>query len=382
MSRDFLQVGFATNVNITDDLGNVLLDKCNAVHPQNLSRIIARALSGESNSTIYKLALGNGGTFIDATGAVSFRRPNDGIAPDLSGWQSRLYNETYNEVVDQNSVLLGTGLGTFPSGDPAGVSGVRSYPVLPTGVSQITVTCVLNAQEPIAQLSNSLISTTNNVYTFDELGLFTTGLPPVATQGFQDVVLTGKAYTDLTYLTAGTWYYFNILVDNQTTPTQISFQMPVGTGTNGAITYTDLKSVIDGYGLNLGFVTQVTQPGVNTLGNLRFRSITAGAGSAIVITDDSAGINAPFVPGSTTVKQQWLFPRLLTASGGITAYVGLGSENVGQPQGVEDNPAYPDRERERMLTHLIFSPLQKDAARTWKITYKLTVVVQQSTPVN
>ena len=374
MSKDFLRVGVTTNVNITDDLGTVLLDKSNAIHPQNMSRIIARALANEPNSTIYKLALGRGGTYIDATGAVSFRRPNDGVSPDLAGWQSRLYEETYNEIVDEGSPLLGTGMGTFPGGDGSGIDGVRSIK-LPTGESQIIVTCVINSQEPNAQQTNSLVSTTNGVYTFDELGLFTAGLPPTATQGYQDVVLTGgKIYTDLTYLDPNTPYYFEVTVDNSQTPTRVVLPaLGVGSGLNGVFTYSDLKRVIDG--LNLGFVVQVTQPGGNTLGNLRLRSITSGAGSAILINNQSTGVGVP-------TGSKWLFDNLMqsAATNASGAYVGLGGSVLGQPQGEEDNPSYPLNERERMLTHLIFSPLQKDASRSWKITYKLTVVVQQSAP--
>lgn len=369
MSNEQVRVGISGHVTIEDDLGRVVLDKQNSVHPQNLSRIIARALSGEPNSKVYKLALGNGGTYIDATGATSFRRPNDGISPDLAGWQSRLYNETYTEIVDEGSPMLGQGEGTSPGGDGAGIDGVRSIK-LPTGESQIIVTCVLNSQEPSSQLTNSLVSTTS-AYTFDELGLFTAGLPPVATQGYQDVVLVGgKGYQDITYLLPGT-YYFEVTVDANQTATPIPVTLTTGTGANGAFTYTDLKQAIDAQTTQHGFIAQITQPGVNTLGNLRFRSITAGSTSRIVISDLS-----------TSTHTNWLFPKLLTAANGATAYLGLGTSYTGQPQGEEDNPTYPQNERERMLTHLIFSPLQKDASRSWKITYKITVVVQQSDPAN
>jgi hypothetical protein len=371
MSENILRVGIAGHVTIEDDLGNVLLDKSNAVHPQNLSRIISRALSNEPNSTIYKLALGNGGTYVDATGATSFRRPNDGISPDLAAWQSRLYNETYNEVVDEGSSKLGQGVGAFPGADGTGIDGVRSLK-LPTGESQIVVTCVLNSKEPTSQIINSLISTTNGTYTFDELGLFTAGLPAVSTQGYQDVVLSGgKMYTDIAYgLTAGQTYYFEVIVDGS--PKTAVLTLPgVGTGLSGAITYTDLKQAIDA--LNLGIVAQVTQPGVNTLGNLRFRSINSGDGSSVSITD---------LTQSQNLSYPWLFPLLKLTATGTSAYVGLGTAVAGQPQGEEDNAAYPQNERERLLTHLIFSPLQKDASRSWKITYKLTVIVQQSDAVN
>lgn len=379
MSKELFKVGVKGSVTIEDDQGKVLLQKDNAVHPQNLSRVIARALSGESNSTIYKLALGNGGTYIDATGATSFRRPNDGVSPDLTGWQSRLYNETYNEVVDEGSNQLGRGEGTSPGGDGLGIAGVRSA-VLPTGESQVIVTCVINSQEPNAQLANSLISSTNGTYTFDELGLFTTGLPPVATQGYQDVVLiNGKTYLDDTYLTSGTAYRFDLTVDGYG---KVAIVTPVGTGAGGIVTYTDLKLAIDTClddttGTPLGIVAQVSQPGVNTLGNLRLRSLTAGTGSSVVIQDMSTGVGLGTEP--------WLFSQLGLSSAvstGATAYFGLGTASTGQSQGEEDNPTYPQNERERMLTHLIFSPLQKDGSRSWKITYKITIVVQQTEAIN
>lgn len=384
MSSELFKIGVRGDVMIEDDLGQVLLAKQNSVHPQNLSRIIARALAGELNSTIFKLALGNGGTYIDASGDTSFRRPNDGVSPDLSGWQSRLYNETYSEVVDEGSSQLGQGVGAFPSGDGQNVAGVRSIK-LPTGESQIIVTCVINSQEPNAQLTNSLINSPHDpsngtnqtigqvspsgVYTFDELGLFTAGLPPTATQGYQDVVLvTGKTHLDNTYLTSGTTYQLDLTVDG--VAKRVVSITPVGTGVGGAVTYTDLKQAIDL--LQLGVVAQVSQPGVNTLGNVRLRSLTSGPTSSVVIHDMSSG---------NGLLHPWLFSQLGLTSPvavGATAYLGLSPMVTGQQQGEEDNPTYPQNERERMLTHLVFSPLQKDASRSWKITYKITVVVQQS----
>lgn len=382
MSDELFKIGVRGDVTIEDDLGQVILAKQNSVHPQNLSRIIARALAGELNSTIFKLALGNGGTYIDASGDTSFRRPNDGVSPDLSGWQSRLYNETYSEVVDDGSSQLGQGVGTFPSGDGLGVAGVRSLK-LPTGESQVVVTCVINSQEPTAQLANSLISSPhdpsngselgsispNGVYTFDELGLFTAGLPPTATQGYQDVVLvTGKTHLDNTYLTSGATYQLDLTVDG--VAKRAVAITPVGTGVGGAVTYANLKQAIDL--LQLGVVAQVSQPGVNTSGNLRLRSLTSGPASSVFIHDMSSG---------NGLQHPWLFSQLgLTATvpTGATAYLGLSPMVTGQQQGEEDNPIYPQNERERMLTHLVFSPLQKDASRSWKITYKLTVIVQQS----
>ena len=75
------------HVHIEDDLGEVHLDKFNAVHPQNMARVMARALANESNENIYRIAFGNGGTLTDAAFTITFNTPNDGttIWPPLVG---------------------------------------------------------------------------------------------------------------------------------------------------------------------------------------------------------------------------------------------------------------------------------------------------------
>ena len=102
---------------IEDDLGNVLLDKDNAVHPQNMARVISRALANEDNYIIHRIAFGNGGTDIDAAYTVTFKPPNDGQPPDTQTWGSRLYNETYSEIIDESNTanLLGTDPGSADS---------------------------------------------------------------------------------------------------------------------------------------------------------------------------------------------------------------------------------------------------------------------------
>ena len=166
------------HIKVEDDLGNVLVDKDNAVHPQNMARVIARALSNENNFIIHRIAFGNGGTEIDAAFNITFKTPNDGQPPDTQTWESRLYNETYSEVIDDsNTALLGTDpgsagprVGTRPGGggnptdDPATVEhvsgpGTRSRELGLT--SEVVVVAVLNPSEPSGQLSND--KTPNNI---------------------------------------------------------------------------------------------------------------------------------------------------------------------------------------------------------------------------
>ena len=110
----FIPVSVIGHLHCQDDLGNVMIDKFNAVHPQNLARVFARALSNEGNSCISRIAFGNGGTVVDAAFTVTYRPPNIGISPDIATWDSRIYHETYSEIIDAGQTVLNPLLGTNP----------------------------------------------------------------------------------------------------------------------------------------------------------------------------------------------------------------------------------------------------------------------------
>lgn len=103
-SDENMSVKVRGHCKIVDDLGNVLVDKDNAIHPQNLSRVIARALANEHNYYIHRIAFGNGGTTVDAAYTVRYKTVNDGQSPDIATWDSRIYNETYSEIIDDSQV--------------------------------------------------------------------------------------------------------------------------------------------------------------------------------------------------------------------------------------------------------------------------------------
>jgi len=379
------------HVLIEDDLGNVLLDKENAVHPQNMSRIIARALSNESNFRINRIAYGNGGTNIDAAFNITFNPPNDGQPPDVQTWESRLYNETYSEIVDDsNTALLGTdpgsagpsvgtrpGGGANPSGDPASIThvsgpGTRSRELGLT--SEVLIVSVLNPSEPTGQFANDqTLSNINSPFTFDELALFTTGQQAAASSGSQDIDVGNKTSTDLTNLVMGTTYTFQIAVDAATSApisyTTVSLTPPTATTTFGELCEA-LNNITGATGIAWGVSTPLpslttcsitdttfgTYPsieGLQTFGFLRFTSGTAGNTSKIRVIGD----------GSPT-----------------DLFVGLAGTVVtpaadGNDKGVQNNATNPSTEQERMLTHLIFAPIIKAANRTLTITYTLTVAV-------
>ena len=396
-----LPIDVKGHVKIQDDLGNVLLDQDNAVHPQNMARVISRALSNESNFHIHRIAYGNGGTTVDGALQITYNTPNDGQSPDPNTWDSRLYNETYSEIIDESDAQLGTNPdgsgGSDPSSDPPSVEhvsgpGVRSNELGLT--SEIIVTSVLNPNEPSGQFATDdqgPVEGTEGSFTFDEIGLFTTGGPPTDTSGFQNVDVGDKISTDDTGLAPSTTYAFTVVIDGGSTQ-EIEVTTPAaGSGSGGEILYGDLadalnsapasgwviKANVDGAGqvtigagdpaISGGFVSITDYSGsfptivnAQTFGFLKFESLSSGATSTVALTD-----------GPTYGAQTAMFASLIPAGTILTAV-------AGEAAGSKNDPVTPTNERERLLTHLIFSPVLKSANRTLTITYTLTVSVARS----
>ena len=85
-------------VKITDpNSGEVLVDKKNAIHYENISIAMAQSLSDRNVGFIYQMAFGNGGSSVDPTGVITY------LPPNTTGQNADLYNETYAKVVDDNS---------------------------------------------------------------------------------------------------------------------------------------------------------------------------------------------------------------------------------------------------------------------------------------
>ena len=253
------------HVTVEDDLGNILLDRDNAVHPQNMSRIIARALSNESNYFVHRIAFGNGGTQVDAACTITYKTPNDGQPPDVRTWDSRLYNETYSEIIDEGNLTLNTLLGTDPgsagpnvgtragggadpSGDPASIPhvsgpGVHSNELGLT--SEVVITSVINPGEPTGQFADDSGNTnTESSFTFDEIGLYTTGAPAYDSNGTNDIDVGNRNSEDDTGLLWNTQYSFIIDVDLTGVQTITFTTPPGGSGSGGEIRHAGISCYI------------------------------------------------------------------------------------------------------------------------------------------
>lgn len=406
MQKDMIGVKIDGHLKIVNDLNETLVDKTNAVHPQNMARVIARALSNEDNYFISAIAFGNGGTVVDAARTITYKTPNDGQGADAANtWKSRLYNETYREIVNEGQItlnpLLGTdpgsasagderpGGGAYPAGDPASIPhvsgpGVRSNEL--GLVSEIVITAVLNPGEPAGQFATDQGSTnpadplgqTESSFWFDEIGLFTTGAPLINTSGYQYIDVGNRISTDASGLLPNTAYTFDIAVDGGSAVT-ISFTAPAGgTGTNGEITYGDLCEAINTGDTDwnplwnnitpLPVVSTIptiisitdysgaytTIANAQTYGYLRFESPTDGATSAVLVSGP-------------------MFAALNPPSGGVIL-----TAIAGKAAGVQNMPTASSTEGERMLTHVIFAPQLKTSNRTLTITYTITVSVART----
>ena len=135
--------------------GEILLDKKNAIHYENISICMAQMLSDKNLGYIYQMAFGNGGSAVDPTGVITY------LPPNTTGQNADLYTETYYKVVDNNSAA---------DTDPAN----NYITVLHTSgnvYTDIVVTCLLDYGEPAGQQAFDNSTNFNGEYVFDELGL-------------------------------------------------------------------------------------------------------------------------------------------------------------------------------------------------------------------
>jgi hypothetical protein len=313
-----------------------------------------------------------------------------------------LYKETYSEIVDDLDPLIGTdpgsaelgnirpGGGAVPSSDPVSIPnvsgpGVRSREV--GLLSEVVIETVLNGNEPRGQLltdTNPPSESTEQDFVFDELGLYSGGAPAADTTGYVQIDVGNRTTESNTGLVPSTTYQFTLTVDGGS-PVVYKFTTPAsGSGALGEIVYGDFCQAFNGAvawtytgpPLGVGEVTFNGTPpsnvrvkitdgsngafstvvGTQTYGFLQFESLTTGPTSTVAITNASAFLSALNPPLGATAQP---------AVPGVAA-------------GIQNDPTQPTIERERLLAHLIFSPVLKARNRTLTLTYTLTISVARS----
>lgn len=142
-------------VKITDPVTReVLLDRKNAIHYENMSEAMATTLANRGYGYIYQMAFGNGGSSTDSSGIITY------LPPNTTGQNAALYNQTYAKIVDDTNIL-----NTNPARNRMTVNHVAGKLY-----TDILVQCLLDYGEPSGQdaFDNS---TGQSAYVFDELGL-------------------------------------------------------------------------------------------------------------------------------------------------------------------------------------------------------------------
>jgi hypothetical protein len=319
---------------ITDESNNVILDKSNDIHPGNFARAISRSLANESSYWINSMAFGWGSTVKNYDGTYRQYTPNDGIAPDYSGWKSSLYNETFRKYLDPISlgsnttiedavsppIVPNTAIPTYTE-THRNATGVVSY--VGDDITTVEIACILGVDEP----------NDSKVFTFDEIALYT-GPKYSPISSYQDVMVNT---TGNTIYTSGNVLTLTISVDDSI------FTI------NFSITGSTYENIVE----NL---------------NKKLRNYYC---------------YAEVLPDRIRFRNDYKVVRIITSSflTGLTINDPVIIDNPVSLASVlengtyRNNPMNPVLEKPRLLTHLIFDPIDKPRLSTFYINYKLTIEV-------
>lgn len=156
--------GHVLITDITDpENTSVVLDKANAIHPENMSRAIADSLAanvdsfGVSLGAISEMRFGNGGTIVLSTGRITYKTPR------VSSYGG-LYSETYAKNINPR----------ITAGIDSQYNNISTLHIPGQAYTDIICICTLGLGEPTNQNVSSSTSM-DGTYVFDELGLYTDG---------------------------------------------------------------------------------------------------------------------------------------------------------------------------------------------------------------
>lgn len=154
--KDLNGIHVEGHIKIHDPIsGDVLVNKRNAIHYENMSIALAESLANQGQGFINSMSFGNGGTSVDPTGIITYLTPNS------TGTNATLYNQTFDKVVDDRSVN-----NTDPTRNKTEIRHVSG-----TNYTDILVTCLLDYGEPKGQDAFDTSANQDGIYVFDELGL-------------------------------------------------------------------------------------------------------------------------------------------------------------------------------------------------------------------
>lgn len=139
-------VGVKGHIKIFDtSTGEVIVEKNNAINFEAISMALAYSLGNQGTGFIARMIFGNGASSIDATGLITY------LPSNVTGTSESLYNQTYSKDI--------------------AVSGILVTHVSPNIYSDLVITCIIPAGEPLDQETFDNDANSDNSYTFDELAL-------------------------------------------------------------------------------------------------------------------------------------------------------------------------------------------------------------------
>jgi len=136
--------------------GEVILDKNNAIHFENMSLAIVQSMCRLSTlGPVYQMAFGNGGSTVSDVGTVTY------LSPNVTGINANLYNQTYVKIVNDQDTT-----NPNPSENYLTVSHV-------TGnlFTDLIINCTLDFGEPSGQQFFDTTTNIEDTYVFDEIGI-------------------------------------------------------------------------------------------------------------------------------------------------------------------------------------------------------------------
>ena len=135
--------------------GEILVDKMNAINYENFSISLARTIANRPDSWIQEMCFGNGGATVSEIGTITY------LPPNVTGQTAQLYNQTYYQVVDDQSPL-----DLDPTQNYISTSHVDGMTY-----TDVIVTCLLDLGQPSGQDAFDTATNITGRYVINELGL-------------------------------------------------------------------------------------------------------------------------------------------------------------------------------------------------------------------
>ncbi len=172
------------------DTKEVLVDTCNDVLYGNLSAALAHSLIGNADSFLYYMAFGNGGAYINSTGAVTYKPSLGGSGSLIKNPTANLYNTIFVKKLSNDSTdssnYTALSRAFIPTDNPA------------TNYEDIIIDVTLGYNEPptTSSLANPILQSTLDNSTFTGSTSSTSGQSSANTLVFNEIGLFSGS-TDL-----------------------------------------------------------------------------------------------------------------------------------------------------------------------------------------